>query len=297
MLLCFDLFAKNVVLCGVRASPGNIAFNAVSIILLLLAAGAVVGMVSLMAAPSLMDRLLSLQDNVWWLTYRAPGATGMQATPLVPWRIGAACAATLVSLAAALRGREVLRRTSSPAIPFIMMSLFSLGLECLRAGAALLFATDSPVALSILVTRAIYWGRFVGILSLLIAGLYCTDLKYRKFFLLAGGVLLVSFAMAAYIPIDRTMFLAQLTWKLGDEQSVWFLNLAIGILAIFTGGAAAFTRQDPRYIRLAIGLALLVVCREFQFFGVQPASLAAGLVMQAAGAVLFLRSIPAQRIS
>jgi hypothetical protein len=270
----------------VRASPGNIAFNAVSIILLLLVAGAVAGMANLVATPSLTDRLFSLPDNAWWLTYRDPGTLS---APLVPWRIGAACAATLVSLAAALRGREILRRTSSPAIPFVMMSLFSLGMECLRAAAALLFATESPVALSILVTRAIYWGRFVGIFSLLIAGLYCTDLKYRKFFLLAGGVLLVSLAMAAYIPIDRTMFLSQLTWKLGDEQSVWFLNLAIGALAIFTGAAAAFTRKDPKFIRLAIGLALLVVCREFQFFGVQPASLAAGLVLQAAGAFLFLR--------
>jgi hypothetical protein len=285
-LLCFDLFAKNVVLCAVRTSPGNIAFTTVSIALLLLAAGAVTGIAGLLAMPSLMDRLRSLQDNAWWLMYRDPGTP---AAPLALWRIGAAAAATLVSLAAALRGREILRRTSSPAIPFVMMSLFSLGLECLRAGTALVFATDGPVALSILLTRVIYWGRFVGVLALLIAGLYCTELKYRKFFLLAGGVLLVSFAMAAYIPIDRTLFLAQLTWKLGDEQSVWFLNLAIGVLAIFTGAAAAFTRKDPRLIRLAVGLAFLVVCREFQFFGVQPAPLAVGLVMQAAGAILFLR--------
>jgi len=165
-----------------------------------------------------------------------------------------------------------------------MMFFFSLGLECLRAGTAVLFATDGPVSLSILLTRVIYWGRFVGVLGLLIAGLYYADLKHRRFFLLARVVLLVSFAMAAYIPMDRTVFLAQLTWKLGD-------NLAIGLPATFTGAAAGLARRGPRFVQLAIGLVLLVASREFMFFALQPAPLATGLIMQAAGAVLSLRAL------
>lgn len=271
-----------------RESPGTIAFTAASIFLLLLVAGAVLGMAALSAMPALMVRLRALQDNAWWLLYRDPGT---DAAPLALWRIGAAAVATLVSLGAVLRGRIVYRRESSPVIPFLMMYFFSLGLECLRAGSAVLFATDGPVSLSLLLTRVVYWGRFVGVLGLLIAGLYCTELKYRKFFVLAGVVLLVSFAMAAYIPVDRTVFLAQLTWKLGDEQSVRFVNLAIGLLAVFTGAVAAFTRKDRRFVLLAIGLAILVACREIQFFAIQPVPLAAGLIMQGAGAVLCLRAL------
>jgi hypothetical protein len=246
-----------------------------------------VSVVALLVTPGLLGRLDALPDNTWWLHYRDP-AYGTAALTL--WRIGAAAAAALVSLAAAFRLRAIYRREPSPALPFIMVFLFALGLECLRAGTALLFALDGRVSLSVLLTRVMYWGRFVGMLGLLVAGLYCTELKYRKFLLLAGVVLVVSFAMAAYIPVDRSVFLAQLTWKLGDEQSVWFVNLAIGVLTILTGIAAALTRGGPRFILLAIAIAVLVCSKELSFFAIQPALLGAGIVAQAAGAVLCMRA-------
>jgi hypothetical protein len=271
----------------VRVSPGPVAFSAASVLLLLLVAGALLGMTALFAMPALLEHLRGLPQNAWWFWYREPGA-GAAAPAL--WRIGAACVAALISLAAALRVRAIYRVEQSPVIPFLLMFLFSVALECLRAATALLFAGDGPVSLSLLLTRVIYWGRFVGVLGLLIAALYCTDLVYQKFFLVAGVVLLVSFAMAAYIPFDRTVFLAQLTWKLGDEQSVWFVNLAIVLLAVLTAGAAALTRRGPRLARLAIGVVFLGACRELQFFAVQPAALATGLILQAAGAILCVRA-------
>ena len=270
-----------------RISPGAIVFSAASVLLLLLVAGAAIGIAALIAMPALLAHLRGLPENTWWLWYRDPGAGAVAAAP---WRIAAAAAAALVSIAAAFRARAIYRVEQSPVIPFLLMFLFSLALECLRAGTALLYAAEAPVSLSLLLTRVIYWGRFVGVLGLLIAALYGTEMSYRKFFLVGGVVLLVSFAMAAYIPFDRTMFLAQLTWKLGDEQSVWFVNLAIMLLAVLTATTAAFTRRGPKLTRLAIGLVLLGACREIQFFAVQPAALAAGLAVQAAGAVLCLRA-------
>jgi hypothetical protein len=274
--------AKNVHTAGVRESPATIAFSAALVVMALLTAGAVLGAAAVLGMPAWQDHLRALTDNAWWLHYRDPPAV------TAAWRIGAAAAAALISLAAVLRGRAFYRREPSPVIPFLMVFLFSLGLECLRAGTAVLYATDGPDAISVLLTRVIYWGRFVGVLGLLIAGLYCTDLKYRTLPVIAGAVFLVSFAMAAYIPIDRTTFLAQLTWKLGDEQSVWFLNLAIGLLAIFTGAVAAFTRRNRTFVLMAIGIAVLATSREFQFFALQPLPLAAGLVTQGAGVILCL---------
>jgi len=169
-----------------------------------------------------------------------------------------------------------------------MMFLFSLGLECLRAGGALLFAESGSIALSVLLTRVVYWGRFVGLFGLLLAGLYSLELKYTRFMVVGGVVMLVSFAMAAYIPVDRTVFLAQLTWRLGDEQSVWFLNVALEALAILTCVAAAVMRRQAGLLRFAIAVALFVATREIQFFAVQPVPVAAGLAAQAAAAILWL---------
>src|SRR5271169_1650798 len=155
---------------------------------MLLAAGAVLGIAALATVPGLLDRLRGLPSNTWWLQYRDQGAGASCAV----WRIAAAAAATLVSLAAVLRTRTIFRRKLSPAIPFLMMFFFSLSLECLRAASAVLFAADGSVSFSLLPTRVIYWGRFAGLLSLLIVALYGMELRYRKFPLLAGVVLIVS---------------------------------------------------------------------------------------------------------
>ncbi len=278
-----------------RPSAGTMTFYASSLVVLLLAAGAAVGLVVLLAAPQLTDALRALPDNSWWFIYRGPGdsAAGTLAGTLAaaPWRIGAAVAASILSLLAALRARAIYRRSPSRIIPFLVMFLLALGLECLRAGTALLAATDSPISVSVLLTRVIYWGRFVGLLAVLLAGLYGLELKYTKITVLGGLVLLVSFAMAAYIPVDRTVFLAQLTWKLGDEQSVWFLNLALATLALLTGVVAALARKGRRTTLLAAGIALFLIAREMEFFAVRPVPLAAGLAAQALGSLLSLRAL------
>jgi hypothetical protein len=116
-------------------------------------------------------------------------------------------------------------------------------------------------------------------------------MKYRKLGVLGGAVFLIAFAMAAYIPIDRTVFLAQLTWKLGDEQGVWFVNFMIGLLVLATSAGASFARRDRRFLWLALGMALFLASREMLFFAMNLWVLAGGLACLAAGAVVCLRTL------
>ncbi len=273
-----------------RPSVGTVTFFTAALLVLALAAGAVAGMAALLATPSLSAAIGPLTDNAWWFLYR-PAADAAAAA--APWRIGAAVVASLLALAAVLRARGIYRRSPSPIIPFLMMFLLTLGLECLRAATALIAAVEGPVSVSVFVTRVIYWGRFAGLLGLLLAGLYGLELKYSRVMVLGGLVLLVSFAMAAYIPVDRTTLLAQLTWKLGDEQSVWFVNLALAALSVLTGVVSALAHRGRRSTLLAAGIALFVISREVQFFALQPLSLAAGLAAQALGTIVCLRSFSA----
>jgi len=273
-----------------RPSTGTVAFTTAMTITILLIVGSALGLSLLLAMPGLADPLRSLPSNAWWFHYSDPSVAGSRDAL---WRICAAIAAACIACVAAFGGFRLYHKGSSPLLPFLMMFLFSLSLECLRAGTALLYASDRSIGLSIVLTRTIYWGRFMGLLALLIAGLYCIELKYRKVMVLAGGVFLVSFAMVAYIPMDRTVFLAQLTWKLGDEQSVWFVNLVIGILTVATGCAAALSRRDIRFLWLSAGFMLLLAAREFLFFATHPVMLAAGLACLAGGCLLCLRILSA----
>ena len=272
-----------------RAPAATIAWRAALAVTILLFAAGAAGLALLIALPGAAGPLRSLPVNSWWFRYRDAAAEG---TPGSLWCLGAILAAVCISVGASLRSRALYRAGSPPIIPFLMMFLLSLGLECLRAGTAALYAADRSIAVSLVLTRIIYWGRFVGLLSLLCAALYCIELKYRRFLMLAGLVFLVAFAMAAYIPLDRTVFLTQLTWKLGDEQSVWFVNAVIGIITVATVGAAVISRRDRRYLWLALGLALLLASRELLFFAVNPLLLGVGLVTLAGGILLCLRTLP-----
>jgi hypothetical protein len=128
-------------------------------------------------------------------------------------------------------------------------------------------------------------------LGLLLTGLYCIDFKYRRYGVLTAVIFVVSFAMAAYIPVDRTVFLMQLTWKLGDEQGVWFVSLIIGALVLCTAAAAALVKREGKYLWLAAGLALLLVSRELLFFGANPVILGSGLAALSVGIILCLRAV------
>jgi len=273
-----------------RTPAGIVAFYVAAVITVLLIASAALALALFLTVPRTAEPLLPLPDNTWWFSYHDPPQGG---SPGALWRIGAAIATSCIAAAAAFRALALFRRGGSMLFPSLMLFLFSLGPECLRAGTAYLYAMDGSISTVVVLTRMIYWARFVGLLGLLLTGLYCIDFKYRRYGVLTAVIFLVSFAMAAYIPVDRTVFLVQLTWKLGDEQGVWFVSLIIGALALCTAAAAAPARREGRYLWLAAGLALLLVSRELLFFGANPVILAAGLAALTGGIVLCLRMISA----
>ena len=273
-----------------RTPAGTVAFYAAAVITVLLIASAALALALFLSVPRTADPLLSLSDNTWWFIYHDPPQGG---SPGALWRIGAAMAAAVIAAAAAFRAFALFGRNGSMLFPALILFLFSLGPECLRAGTAYLYATDGSISAVVALTRMIYWARFVGLLGLLLTGLYCIDFKYRRYGVLTAVIFLVSFAMAAYIPVDRTVFLTQLTWKLGDEQGVWFMSLIIGALALCTAAAAAPVKRSARYLWCAAGVALLLASRELLFFGENPVSLSAGLAALTGGIVLCLRMVVA----
>jgi hypothetical protein len=269
-------------------TPGAIAFTAAVAIAILMAVLASLALAFLAMYPGTTAAFRSLPDHPWWFTWRdPPQAGGESASPL--WTLAAAILAACVSVPAALRARSLFRNGSPPMGAFLILFLLSLNAECLRAGSALLVVTDRSVSAAILFTRAVYWARFAGLMALLSCGLYALDLKYRRPLAIAVLIGVVSFAIAAYIPIDRTVFLPQLTWKLGDELGVWFVSLVIGALTLASLGAAAVLKKDRGFFVLMGGFGLLLIARELLFFAVRPAFLGLGLFSLAGGVVTCLR--------
>ncbi len=284
---------------AMHTSARNAVFLPVAALALLIGIGASALLAVFLTVPSVGQPLSALPDHPWWFVYaearsasQEPGtvASALQ-SPNPAWSVAAAIAATALALPACFRARAMIGRASSPIAMFLIVFFLSLCLEGLRVGAAFLVVSGRSIPAAVVLTRVVYGGRFLGILALLAAGLYCMEMKYAKHFLLALGALAVSFAMGASIPIDRTIFVAQLTYKLGDEQGLWFVSLVLGILVLAAGAGAALVRRDRRFLVLAGGSALLLAGREILFFSTRPALLAVGLAVLLGGTVLWLRGL------
>ena len=242
----------------------------------------------LLSRPALARSLSSLPSNPWWLINRDPGPKDATEPLSV---IAATLLATLLGLAFALRSHRLYRRARTPALPYLLLFFLSVGIESLRGATGVLFATDSTVQAAVTMTRIVYWGRFVGLFALLLSSIYCIELKYRHVYVMGGGSLLIALAIAASIPVDRTTFLVQLTWKLADEQGVWFVDVVLVALVIVTTIGASALKRDRRFLFLAGGFALLLAGRELLFFMVEPLPLAVGIAGLAVGAFACMRSL------
>lgn len=235
-----------------------------------------------------MKPIENLSAGSWWLLGSAP----FPASPSHPlWGLAAAAAALCAALAAGLRARVLNAQRRAPEISFFLLFLFSFSTEPLRAGVGALHALEGSVSAGILLSRAVYLGRFLGQLSLLVTGLYALDLKYRNVTALIGAQLLIAFAIASNIPLDRTVLLSTLVYKLGDEQTARFVTFTLALLTLACGVGAFVTRRSSRYLSLAASFLLLLAGREVLFAGTGPIVLAGGLAAFLTGIALFLRAI------
>ncbi len=270
-------------------SPWEKALVAIAFVLVLaLGLTAAASFALLLARPGPAGALSTLPSNTWWLAYREAGPRDTH-QPL--GIIAATVAAALMGAFAGLRAYQLHRDSRTPVLPYLLLFFLSLGTECLRGVTGVLYSSEDLISAALVLTRVVYWGRYVGLFALLLSSLYCVGMKYRHVYVLGGGALLVALALAATIPLDASTFLSQLTWKLGDEQGIGFTNLVIAVLILATTVGAAVVKRERRFFLVAGGFLLLLAARELLFFGVAPVPLACGIAALAAGAVLCLRTL------
>lgn len=284
-----------------RKTLRTAAFFTAAGLSLLAAIGAAALLGVFLTTPAAAARLAALPGHPWWFSYgepvgqaaAGPGAAG----PL--WSLAAALAAAAVALPALLGLRRATSQAPAPIAVFMAVFLVSLCVENLRAASAYLAATDRSLTLAVALSRAVLGGRFLGVLALFLVGLYSLEMKYGRHVLLAAGAFAVASAVAVSVPVDRTVFLAVLMHKLGDEQSLWFATLVLSALVVAAAAAPLLPlggvpggvpgRRRTGTLLVSCGSVLLLAGREILSFSTRPAVLACGLAMLAGGTVFWLR--------
>jgi hypothetical protein len=187
--------------------------------------------------------------------------------------------------------RTLYRRTDSAELLFLMLFCLTLCLETWRLGNLIFQAFSLPLYLNVILTRAVLFSRFFGLLCLLVASLYAVNMKYTQYTVLIGGIVVLAFTLAAVLPLDTSLYEPTFLFKLGDRQGYLFVRLILALLTLVNFMVAARLRRSRRFTTAALASLLLLSGRELLQYGVAPLPIVLGLGLLVFGFVVFVRQI------
>ncbi len=161
--------------------------------------------------------------------------------------------------------RNFFKKLASPEVFFFSLAILALSFTSLRS----IFLVDGflgyPDYLSETISRSVYFGKIITILSLFASGLFSTGLSFQKqqyFFLL---IVLISFILSAVIPIDLYKTDIILLKGTGSEYGMKLLFIILQIFAVLNFIVGAIKNNNYDYLYLALAVGLVVTGNEILF--------------------------------
>jgi hypothetical protein len=179
------------------------------------------------------------------------------------------------------------RKTHSSEVFFFLFGLLGVSIQTTR----FFVAPASLVTLSayslIPFTRLVYFGRLCTTLSFFTSGLFATGFtsQRREFYL--SLILLISFIIAATLPVDFTSTEGPLLFQTGEKTGFTLAYYAINLFTVLNFILAAYKHSEPMYWYVAGAVLLVIAGIEISFFLPYGLGAAAGVTMAIAGTVLF----------
>ncbi len=170
-----------------------------------------------------------------------------------------ACAASVILL------KFQYKKSGSTEIFFFALFLASLSFEGLRYTSFIFYTAEIPSFLHTIITRIIYFGRFMSIFFLLCSSLYACEIRYHKFMNLSGLVVVLSFAIAYLISLDGSRFMSTFLYRLNDELGIFLIISTTSLFSIINFVIAAIKR-DFRFLYVAFACLLIVTGQEILYF-------------------------------
>jgi glucan phosphoethanolaminetransferase (alkaline phosphatase superfamily) len=105
-----------------------------------------------------------------------------------------------------------------------------------------------------------------------------------------GLMILLSLILAYSLPMDSSVLLTNLLYRLGDEQGIFFMTLAFSLFVLLNFLIASLKRQN-RFLIIMIAVFIVLLGREMLFYVVNPYMIITGFLLITTGTVVFSRQI------
>lgn len=195
-----------------------------------------------------------------------------------------------LSLGVSLYLRMIYRKTASLEVFFFTLFLFFVSFENFRILVFYLNLLKNPVVINLIISRVLYFGRFGCLLSLLFSSLFAVELKFHKIGVIVWIITGLSFLLAYIVPLDGTVYLAQMVYRLNDEKGVFILVMLIYVF-ILLNWIVAYIMKNNRYFLVLLSSVLFLLGREFMLFTISPLMLMLSLLAFFLGILQFSRQL------
>jgi len=179
------------------------------------------------------------------------------------------------------------RKTKSPEIFFFIIFLVSMCFDSLKALFVLFNTINVAPYYGVLLTRAVYFGRFLGTLAILVSGLFSLGAEYQRMEIYIGVAFLLAFTLSAAITVDMTQIDSINLYKMGHARELSLISVIFLFFGVFNYVLNAVQNSSKDHLLIAAGLTLVIAGRELLFYTNSAIYAAIAFILLVSGAILF----------
>jgi hypothetical protein len=177
---------------------------------------------------------------------------------LLFWTIVTASILFAFSIITSLLLFHYFKKKISPEIFFFILFILSLSLQSVRLFQFQLLLMNMSPFFGVIVTRFYHFFRLFGVFCLFASSLFPIGVKFQKFGTILLTILLLSFTIAALMPIDPTTMDNNFLYRVGDNTSIQIMTISVRVLTIINFTRVALTTKSRNYLLILIASFLII---------------------------------------
>ena len=183
------------------------------------------------------------------------------------------------------------RNTASFEIFFYYLFIFSFVFDIFKLTDLIVQSHSALIVNIMLPTRLVYYGRFMGTLALLCAGLFATGLEYQKMGIATLITFILPAALVMVLPVDSTSVVPGGTMEIGKFQEIIVIIALLSLIAVLNFVIAGLKNENNVYFTIAGGVFIAAAGREIIFYLRTSVFQGSGFVLLLAGTIILGRTI------